>query len=215
MSDIFGNLSSWITDVMDTLGYVGVAFLIALENVFPPIPSEIILPLAGFNTSQGSMNFFLAVIAATIGSLIGALVLYGVGHAFGEHRVRVIIRRWGKWLGFKETDIDYADDWFDRYGGVAVMVCRVIPIIRSLISIPAGLRKMSMLKFAFYTTVGSAVWNTLLIGAGWLLGDNWEAVEEYVGIFQYIVIAVVLAIVIWWVWARIIKRSDEVIAPPE
>jgi membrane protein DedA with SNARE-associated domain len=205
MSDILGNMTEWATKVMDALGYPGLAFLVALENVFPPIPSEIILPLAGFNSSQGTMNVFLAIFAATVGSVTGALILYYVGYVFGEARVRWMVRKWGKWLGFKEEDIDSADIWFDRHGGLAVALCRVVPIVRSLISIPAGLRKMSMPIFVMYTTAGSLVWNTVLITAGYILGSNWRHVEEYVGILQYVVIAVVLAIVGWWVWLRMIK----------
>jgi membrane protein DedA with SNARE-associated domain len=205
MSSLLGDLTGWVTDVIESLGYWGLAFLVALENVFPPIPSEIILPLAGFLTGQGRMNYFIAVFAATVGSVVGALVLYGVGHYFGEHRVRWVVRHWGKWLGFKEEDVDKADDWFDKYGGVAVMICRVVPIVRSLISIPAGLRRMPVPRFALYTTAGSLVWNCVLIGAGWILGDNWEEVEEYVGYLQYVVIAAVLVFGIWWVWARMIK----------
>lgn len=208
MSSILGNMTEWATSIMDALGYPGLAFLVALENVFPPIPSEIILPLAGFNSSQGTMNVFLAIFAATVGSVSGALVLYYVGYVFGEARVRWMVSKWGKWLGFKEQDIDSADIWFDRHGGIAVALCRVIPIVRSLISIPAGLRKMPMVTFALYTAAGSLVWNTVLITAGYILGDNWDHVEEYVGILQYVVIFVVLAVVIWWVWIRMIKPKS-------
>ncbi len=157
---------------MDALGYFGLALLVAIENIFPPIPSEIILPLAGFNSSLGDMNVFIAILFATIGSVVGALALYYIGFYFGEARVRYIVKRWGKWLGFKESDVDKADEWFDKYGGFAVMICRVVPIVRSLISIPAGLRKMPIASFLLFTTIGSAVWNTVLILAGWALGDN-------------------------------------------
>lgn len=208
-STLLGDMSNWARDVMDTLGYIGLALLVAVENVFPPIPSEIILPLAGFNSSTGEMNVFLAILWATIGSVVGALILYYVGYFFGEERVRYIVRKWGKWLGFKESDVDKADDWFDRYGGMAVMFCRVIPIVRSIISIPAGLRKMPMLTFALFTTIGSLTWNTILIFAGYLLGDNWDHVEEYVGILQYAVLLLVLVVVGWWVWARMIKPRRE------
>lgn len=209
MSSLIGDMSKWATEVMDALGYVGLALLVAIENLFPPIPSEIILPLAGFNSSVGEMNVFVAILFATIGSVVGALALYYIGFFFGEERVRYIVNRWGKWLGFKESDVDKADEWFDKYGGLAVMMCRVIPIVRSLISIPAGLRKMPMVMFVIYTTIGSLTWNTILIFAGYLLGDNWDHVEEYVGILQYFVIAVVLIIGIWWVWARMIKPRRE------
>jgi membrane protein DedA with SNARE-associated domain len=205
MSNVLGDLTNWVTDVIESLGYWGLAFLVALENVFPPIPSEIILPLAGFLTGQGRMNYFIAVFAATIGSVAGAMILYGVGYYFGEHRLRAMVRNWGKWLGFKEEDVDKADVWFDKYGGIAVMTGRVVPIIRSLISIPAGLRRMPLAKFALYTTGGSLVWNSVLIGAGWILGDNWEEVEQYVGYLQYLVILAVLVVGIWWIWTRMLK----------
>lgn len=208
MSDLLGDMSNWATDVMDALGYVGLAFLVALENVFPPIPSEIILPLAGFNSSKGDMNVFLAILFATIGSVVGALILYYVGYVFGEARVRAIVRKWGKWLGFKEGDIDSANIWFDRHGGLAVALCRVIPIVRSLISIPAGLRKMPMPVFVLYTAAGSLVWNSILITAGYILGDNWEHVEQYIGYLQYVIIALVLAVGSWWVWTRMIKPQS-------
>lgn len=209
MSSVIVDLTNWVADVIEALGYWGLAFLVALENVFPPIPSEIILPMAGFLTGQGRMNFILALVAATIGSVVGAMALYAAGYYFGERRVRWIVVNWGKWLGFKEEDVDKADDWFDKYGGVAVMLCRVVPIVRSLISIPAGLRKMPLPTFVGFTAIGSLTWNALLIGAGWILGDNWEEVEEYVGYLQYVVIAAVLAAAAWWVWARIIKpRMD-------
>jgi len=208
MGDLLGNMAQWATDVMNALGYAGLAFLVALENVFPPIPSEIILPLAGFNASKGEMNIFLAIFFATLGSVAGALILYAVGYVFGEARVRWMIRKWGKWLGFKEEDMDSADIWFDRHGGIAVALCRVVPIVRSLISIPAGLRKMRMATFVMYTAAGSLVWNTVLITAGYILGNNWRHVEEYVGILQYVVIVVVIAIVGWWIWLRMIKPQS-------
>jgi membrane protein DedA with SNARE-associated domain len=206
MSSLLGNFAGWATDVIESLGYWGLAFLVALENVFPPIPSEVILPMAGFLTGDGRMNYGIALFAATSGSIIGALILYYIGHWFGEHRLRRLVRNHGKWLGVKESDIDKADDWFDRYGGVAVMLCRVVPIVRSLISIPAGLRRMPLGTFVLYTALGSAVWNAILIGAGWILGDNWEEVEQYVGYLQYLVIFAVLLFAVWWVWNRIIKR---------
>lgn len=209
MSSLLGDMTNFATDVMDALGYAGLALLVAIENLFPPIPSEIILPLAGFNANVGDMNIFIAIVAATIGSVVGALALYAIGYYFGETRVRLIVNRWGKWLGFKETDIDRADEWFDRHGGMAVMLCRVVPIVRSLISIPAGLRQMQIVSFLLYTMIGSLVWNTILITAGYILGANYDHVEEYVGILQYIVIAVVLIVGIWWVWTRMIKPARE------
>jgi membrane protein DedA with SNARE-associated domain len=207
MSSLLGDLGGWATDVIEKLGYWGLALMVALENVFPPIPSEVVLPMAGFLTGDGRMNYGLALLAATIGSVVGALILYEIGHLIGETRLRALVHKYGKWLGVKDSDIDKADQWFDRYGGVAVMLCRVVPIVRSLISIPAGLRRMPLGTFILYTTIGSAVWNAVLIGAGWILGDNWDEVEQYVGYLQYLVILVVLLFAAWWVWNRMIKRE--------
>ena len=207
MGSLLGDVAGWATDIIEKLGYAGLALLVALENVFPPIPSEVILPLAGFLTGDGRMNFGLALVAATSGSVSGALILYYIGHLFGEHRLRALVRRYGRWLGVKEADVDKADAWFDRYGGFAVLLCRLVPIVRSLISIPAGLRRMPLPRFVLYTAAGSATWNAVLIGAGWLLGDNWEAVEQYVGYLQYAVIAAALVFAVWWVWNRIIRRE--------
>jgi len=207
MSSLLGDLGGWATDVIEKLGYWGLALMVALENVFPPIPSEVVLPMAGFLTGDGRMNYGLALLAATIGSVVGALILYEIGHLIGEHRLRWLVHRYGKWFGVKDADIDRADAWFDRYGGVAVMLCRVVPIVRSLISIPAGLRRMPLGAFVLYTTIGSVVWNAVLIGAGWILGNNWKEVEQYVGYLQYLVILAVLLVAAWWVWNRIIRRE--------
>lgn len=210
MGDLLGDLGTWAVDVIDRLGYAGLAFLVALENVFPPIPSEIILPLAGFLTGEGRMNYFVALLAATAGSVAGALILYWAGYAFGETRVRAIVDRRGKWLRLDQADVDRADAWFDRHGAIAVMSCRVVPIVRSLISIPAGLRRMPLGRFVLYTAIGSAVWNAVLIGAGWVLGDNWEAVEGYVGYLQYVVLAAAAVALAWWVWVRFVHpRSTQ------
>jgi membrane protein DedA with SNARE-associated domain len=208
MGNLLGDIGTWAIDVIDRLGYAGLAFLVALENLFPPIPSEVILPLAGFLTGEGRMNYFVALLAATAGSVAGALILYWVGRAFSEARLRAIVDRWGKWLRLEQADVDRADAWFDRHGTIAVMACRVVPIVRSLISIPAGLRRMPIGRFVLYTAIGSAVWNAVLIGAGWVLGDNWETVEGYVGYLQYVVLAAVAVAVAWWVWARFIDRRS-------
>jgi len=202
LSSLLGDLAGWATDVIEKLGYTGLALIIALENVFPPIPSEAVLPLAGFLTGQGRMNYFGAVVAATLGAVVGALVLYAIGYWFGDARLRWLVRHYGKFLGVSEADLDKANAWFDQHEGLAVLICRVVPIVRSLISIPAGIRRMPLLPFIGYTALGAGVWNSILIGAGWALGDNWEAVEEYVGYLQYVVIVAVVAAVAYWFWKR-------------
>lgn len=209
MHGILGAFATWSTDIMEKLGYVGLALLTGLENIIPIVPSEVVQPLAGFLAGEGRMNFFLALLAATIGSVVGAVVLYLLGHWFGEWRLRALVRRWGRWAGLYESDIDKADAWFNRYGGIAVMICRMVPVLRCLISLPAGLRRMPLGMFIFYTAIGSIAWNTLLIGSGWVLGDNWGKVETYVGPLTYVVVLLILAAGVWWVWHRIVKPNRE------
>lgn len=214
MSDLIPGLSgiaSWVTDVVEKLGYAGLFLMIALENVFPPIPSEVVLPLAGFLTGQGRMWYPGAVLAATAGSLAGALILYYAGYYFGEQRVRRLVRRYGKWAMLSEEDIDKADEWFDRRHREAVLIGRLFPVVRSLISIPAGIRRMEMGKFLLYTAIGSAIWNSVLIGFGWILGDNWDAVEKYVGYLQYLVILAVLLAIAWFIATRIRQRGRRIL----
>lgn len=204
---MLSGLAEFVTDVVQRLGYVGLLLMVALENVFPPIPSEIILPLAGFNVYQGDFSFPLVLLFATTGSLIGALALYGIGAWFGEERLRALVRSHGGKLFLKERDIDVAERWFIRYGPLAVFVCRMVPIVRSLISIPAGLDGMKLGQFALLTIAGSLIWNTALVGAGWALGTQWHRVEEIISTFQYLVIAAGIALVAWFLWSRISART--------
>ena len=204
---MLSNLADWVTDVIDSLGYLGVALLVALENVFPPIPSEIVLPFAGFVASDGDANLIGMIVAATIGSLVGALILYGVSAWVGPDRVGQFVIRYGRWLRLTTDDVVKAERWFDRYSNRAVLVCRCIPLIRSLISIPAGFRRMPLGQFVVYTTIGSAIWNSALIGAGYLLRSSWHDVEPVLSWFQYIVVAVIAVAIGWFVWSRR-RRAD-------
>jgi membrane protein DedA with SNARE-associated domain len=199
-------IAEWVTDVIETLGYPGLTVLVALENVFPPIPSEVILPLAGFLTGQNRFSFLLVLIATTLGSLIGALVLYAVGLAIGQRRVNSLVQRYGHWALLTPDDLTRAEDWFDRYGPVAVFTGRLFPVVRSLVSIPAGYRRMPLAQFMLLTGGGSALWNGALVGLGWALGENWHVIEEYVGWLQYVVIAVAAFLVVRFVWQRLRAR---------
>ncbi|KAA8730703.1 DedA family protein [Corynebacterium tuscaniense] len=181
----------WIVGLMDTLGAPGVGIAILLENLFPPIPSEVVLPLGGFTVAQGSLNFAAVFIWATIGSVVGAYILYGVGAWLGAERLRAIAD-W-MWL-VKASDVDKSLEWFDRHGRPSILFGRLIPGIRSLISIPAGLDRMNLLTFGLWTTLGSAVWNFILIYLGFTLGDNWEAVTTYID--QYSKVVYVLLILV-------------------
>ncbi len=198
-------LVEWVTSVVETLGYGGVAFLVALENLFPPIPSEVVLPLAGFVSATGEASLAGMILAATIGSMVGAFVLYGIAAAIGPVRLRALVVRYGRWFGLDESDMDKAEGWFDRRANLAVLLCRCVPLMRSLISIPAGFRRMRIAPFAVYTLIGSLVWNILLVGAGYLLGERWEQVEQPLELFQNAVLLLLAVAVAWFVWRRIIR----------
>lgn len=198
---MFGNLAQWIEQVIVALGPLGLAALMLLENFFPPIPSEVVLPLAGFFVYRGDLGFAWALVAATLGSFVGALLLYALGRWGG----RPLVLRHGRLLRVKEAELDRADDWFDRYGGWVVFFGRMVPGVRSIVSIPAGLSEMPLGRFSVLTALGSAVWNSLLIGAGWLLGENWHRVSGLVGsVSTVVLVALAVAAVVltaWW-WRR-------------
>lgn len=203
------NLTDWATNIVERLGYAGVTMLVALENLFPPIPSEVVLGLAGYTASRGDSWVVGMIVAASIGSMVGAWILYGLSAAIGPVRLRAIVLRYGTWIGFGETDLDRAESWFDRRSRVAVLVCRCIPLIRSLISIPAGFRRMPLGTFTLFTLVGSLVWNTILVTAGYLLADQWEKVLDVTEPFQTIVIAVIALLIVAIVIRKVIltKRA--------
>ena len=196
-------MSDWITGIVEGMGYMGIAFLMFLENVFPPIPSELIMPLAGFSAGRGGLSFAGVVVAGTAGSLLGQLPLYYLGRALGEERVKAFADTHSKWLLLDADDIERAFRWFDRHGGPAVFICRLLPGIRSLISIPAGIRRMHLLPFIVWSTFGMGAWATALASAGMLLGRNYEKVEQYVGPLAMIVVAACVAgVAIWGIRRR-------------
>jgi membrane protein DedA with SNARE-associated domain len=201
---MLSGLAEWVTDVIERLGYVGVALLVFLENLFPPIPSEVVLPFAGFVASDDESVPELVgmIIAATIGSIAGALLLYGLAAWIGRDRLTRFLVRYGKWVRLTPEDVERAERWFDKRAVVAVLVGRCVPLIRSVVSIPAGFRRMPIATFLLYTTIGSLIWNSALIGAGYLLREQWEDVEAVLGWFQYVVIAAIVVAVAWFVWSR-------------
>jgi membrane protein DedA with SNARE-associated domain len=205
MLDIIGNLEGWVT-VMEQLGEPGVGLLVLLENLFPPIPSEVILPLAGFTASQGEFLIISVILWATLGSVVGAIILYYVGALLGRDRTRAIFR---KMPLVSINDVDRTEAWFIKYEAKTVFFGRMVPIFRSLISIPAGVERMNMVLFIAYTAAGSLVWNSTLIYLGFILGENFHLVENYVGIFQYVVIAVVLAAIGYFVVRRLRQKKTK------
>ncbi|MDI5941952.1 DedA family protein, partial [Micromonospora sp. DH15] len=191
----FTGLTGWVADVIGALGAVGVALLVALESIIPPIPSEIVLAMAGYLASQGQFNVVLIVVAATVGSLLGALVLYWLGAALGEER----LKRWLDHIPLVDRDdLEKADRWFERHGRWAVLIGRVVPVVRSLVSVPAGANRMPLGEFVLLTTLGSGVWNALIVGAGFALGSRWEEVDRYSSWFNYAIFAVFGVMVVSW-----------------
>jgi membrane protein DedA with SNARE-associated domain len=195
--------ADWAVRLMETIGAPGAALAIALENLFPPLPSEVILPLAGFTASRGSFTLAEALIWTTLGSVVGAIALYWVGRALGRQRTRWVFSK----LPLVDLkDVDRVEAWFDRHGAVAVFFGRMIPIFRSLVSIPAGVTAMPQWKFIGLTTAGSLIWNTIFVLAGFYLGENWHIVEAYADTFQKIVIALVALFLVYFVVSRVVKH---------
>lgn len=204
---MLGDLAAWVQDVIEQLGALGVALLVILENVFPPIPSEIVLPFAGFVAQRGDGSVSVMILAATVGAVIGALVLYAIAALIGQVRLAAFIERFGRWFGVKPTDLARAEAWFDRHAVAAVLLGRCVPLIRSVVSIPAGFRRMRLVPFIVYTAMGSAVWNTALVGAGAVLGNQWDKVEPYVAVLQYVMIAVIVLFVVRFALKKLRNRT--------
>ncbi|MCS7087803.1 MAG: DedA family protein [Thermoflexales bacterium] len=177
-------LAKLIEQIMLGLGYVGIALVMFIENVFPPIPSEVVMPLAGFLAGEGKFEFVSVWIAGTLGSVLGAVVLYYIGFWVNHAVLLRFIKRYGRWIGVSTHDIHRALSVFDRYGEVIVFVGRLIPLIRSLISIPAGMHRMHFARFLAFTAGGSAIWSGVLAYAGMLLGQNWRIVVEFLKTYQ-------------------------------
>lgn len=180
-------MENWIISFMNEFGYIGVLLLIMFENIFPPIPSEVILTFGGFMTTYSDMTWMGVVIAATIGSVVGAMVLYSIGLLLGADRLEKIVDRWGKYIRLTREDIYRAEAWFKKYGPWTVFFCRLIPLIRSLISIPAGMSNMNFSLFIVLTTLGSLIWNGVLVSVGVAVGGNWEEVVAYMDVFSNII----------------------------
>ncbi|MFV2111967.1 DedA family protein [Micromonospora sp. DT178] len=206
-----GGLTGWVAGVIDAAGAVGVALLVALESIIPPIPSEIVLAMAGYLASEGRFNVVLVGLAATAGSLGGALVLYWLGAAAGEDR----LKRWLDRLPLVDLDdLEKADRWFERHGRWAVLFGRMMPVVRSLISIPAGANRMPLPEFIAFTTLGSGIWNALFVGLGYALGSRWQQIEQYSKWFDYGIIAVFVVMIAWWVIKKTRRRRAHADATP-
>lgn len=210
------SIIDWIVGLMETLGAPGVGIAILLENLFPPIPSEVVLPLAGFTVAQGTLNMWAVFIWSVVGSVAGAYALYGIGVWLGLERLRKVAD-W-MWL-VRASDVDAAMRFFTKYGRSSVFFGRLIPGVRSLISIPAGLGKMNLLTFGLWTTLGSGIWNAVLIYLGYVLGDNWEKATGYADTYSNVIygvlVLIILAFLVYFIRRAVTDREEKVLVPPE
>ncbi len=202
-------MQEFILSIMNQFGYFGVFFMIAIENIFPPIPSEVILLFGGFMTTYTNLNILMMVISATLGSLFGALLLYYVGKIFNKEKLKKIVSgKVGRMLRLKTTDIDKADNWFDTKGNKTVFFCRFIPLVRSLISIPAGMSEMPICRFIVYTLFGSLIWNIVLIVLGSIVGENWTSILNVLNTYSHVVVIILIIIFISLIWLFYSKRRN-------
>lgn len=196
----------WITNIIDALGYTGIALLMCLENVFPPIPSEVIMPLSGFVVTQGKLKLPWIILAGVVGSVMGTLPWYSLGKMLGVQKLRALVNRHGKWFGLSGKDVASAHDWFHQRGSIAVGIGRLVPGIRTYISIPAGISRMQLLAYLIYSSLGTVVWLSFLAYAGFVLGDNYERVRDYLAPISRIALGVLMGGTVLWIGRRFIQH---------
>ena len=196
------NLTEWIISIMEQLGYWGIALLMFLDNIFPPIPSEIIMPSAGYSASQGQLLLVGVIIAGCIGSLLAAAILYWIGYKFNHDSIFRFVDRYGKYLFIKSPDVKKSLDWFEQYGHRIVFFGRMIPAVRSLISIPAGMSHMPFWKFMFFSSLGTTIWTTFLACVGFYFGENQALMQNIFSQVSHFIIIIVIAIIIWILYRR-------------
>jgi membrane protein DedA with SNARE-associated domain len=196
-------MAEWISNWMNGLGYWGIGLLMFLENLFPPIPSELIMPLAGFTVAKGGMNLLLAILAGTVGTMVGTFAWYYLGRVVNYQRLEIWVDRYGRWMGVTAGDIDRVNTWFNRHGNKAVFFGRMVPGIRTLISLPAGMNQMPIATFSFYSTLGTLIWTTGLTLAGYFLGDNYALIEKYLAPVSKLVLFGLVGLAIYWAVRKI------------
>jgi membrane protein DedA with SNARE-associated domain len=207
-------MSEWlgtvIPEIMAKMGYLGIGLLMFGENLFPPIPSELIMPLAGFAIAKGEMEFLPVITAGVVGTIIGCLPWYYLGKLISEERLAHWADRYGGWLGISGKDIDHSKEWFQRYGIAAVFFGRMVPGIRTLISLPAGIEGMPLQTFLLFSTAGITIWVSALTALGYFLGDNYEKVDQYLAPVSKIVVVLLAVALGIWIWKKIqAKRSGQ------
>jgi membrane protein DedA with SNARE-associated domain len=197
----------WIQELIFNVGYLGLGFLSFLENIFPPMPSEIIMPLGGFLVAQGRLTFVGVVLAGATGSLLGAIVLYAIGWLFNQERLERWTARWGRWLLLDVEDVRQVFEWFERHGHKAVFFGRLVPGIRSLISVPAGASHMNLIPFMIYSTLGTVIWSGALAYGGMVLGQQYEILGEYIGTATYVVLGIIVLAGLYWLFRKTRQRG--------
>lgn len=190
-------MENWVTSIIESTGYAGVVFLMFFENLFPPIPSEVVMPLAGYTASQGQLSIIGVIVAGTAGSVLGAVFWYYVAKWLGEERLKRWARKHGRWITLGPSDVDKADAWFDRHGSWVVFFGRLVPTIRTLVAIPAGLFDMPIVRYLVLTTLGSAIWTGALAMIGWWLGNQWSQISTYMDPFTYAIMGAVVVIYVY------------------
>ena len=201
-------MENFVIEIMNNFGYLGIGLLILIENIFPPIPSELILTFGGFMTTNSNITIIGVIFASTIGSLLGAIVLYYIGKILNKERlIKIVKSKYGKLLRIKPKDIESADKWFDTKGNKTVFFCRFVPVVRSLISIPAGMSEMPMLKFIIYTTMGSLIWNTILICIGAFAGDKKDYVINIIDNASYVILFIIIIVCCIFVYKFYKKKN--------
>ncbi|HOV29565.1 MAG TPA: DedA family protein [Candidatus Dojkabacteria bacterium] len=202
---MISSLVEWLVSIIESVGYVGVSLAMFIESFFAPIPSEIILPFSGFVASKGSLDVYLVIIFATIFAYLGSLPFYVIGY-YGEKAVHNFLEKYGKYLFITKEDLQKGYDAFARHGNIFVLIGRVVPIVRTFISFPAGAAKMNFLQFSLYTLLGTAVWSTFLVFAGFLLGEKWEIVSVYVNKYENAILVLIVLCVSAYIIAKVKKN---------
>ncbi|MCJ7520096.1 MAG: DedA family protein [Anaerolineaceae bacterium] len=209
LGDILNAIKIWVENIISTMGYPGLYLVMFLENVFPPIPSEVVLPLAGSLTLTGRFTIPVITIVGMLGSLTGAFLFYGLGKWLGEPRVRALIAKFGKYALLSTDDLDRSLQWFDKYDDWVIFFSRMVPIVRSLISIPAGIASMNFAKFSFFTILGTALWSFVLSFTGRLLGEQWPLIADFINAYQNVVLVITIVAVISFVAYRLLKKTPK------
>jgi len=201
-------MQEWIITIVDSLGYLGIGLLMFLENLFPPIPSELIMPLAGFSAAKGTLELPYVILAGVVGTVLGALPWYYVSQLLGEETLKLLADKYGRWLAISSRDIAKAVSWFDRYDTQAVFLGRLVPGVRTLISVPAGISKMHIGGFLLYSTLGTLLWTAFLTYSGYLLGSNYHRVETYLGpVSKLVLVSLAIGFLFWVVMRQLRRRS--------